>query len=116
MELTREMIESYKKSNNLFGPHIVHALVDQLLLEMDAPKVWTNAPDNAVRALTYFYDDKRSFINEKEYTRTLPKSRIDEIAEEAVRKYSVTSADQRPLVEIIKSAILHALEEKEAER
>ena len=55
------------------------------------------------------------FLTEPQKVRRIPaKSRIDEIAEEAARKYEATSADPRPLNEIIKSAILRALEEKES--
>jgi len=113
MELTREMIESYKKSNNLFGPHIVHALVDQLLLEMDKPKVWEGAHEWQDRARVKHYSNSALCAMDetfKDYTRTLPKSRIDEIAEEA--QSSFLDGTNKPLTEVIKSAILKDREER----
>ena len=82
-------------------------LASALLAEMDKPgDVWKDAPEKAIRALTYFYDDKRSFINEKEYTREPPKSRARVIAEEFF--------DSEAYIGFCEIAILKALAEQEA--
>jgi len=89
-------------------------LASALLAEMDKPgDVWKDAPEKAIRALTYFYDDKRSFINEKEYTRKLPKSRAREIAENLYSRMLFAKTDEEG-VSLLESAILKALAEKEA--
>ncbi len=57
------------------------------------------------------------FTENPEFVRKIPaKSRIDEIAEEAEDKYRRGSVGAGSLTDIIKSAILRALEEKEANR
>ena len=86
----------------------VRELIRSLLAEMDKPKddVWKDAPEMAIRAVTYFYDDKRSFINAKEYTRGLPQSRARVIAEEFF-----DSEAYRGFCEI---ALLKALAEQES--
>ena len=118
MELTRERIEMLTKAS--VDPE-VRLLARQLLAEMDKPKVWTNAPNNAIIAKVHFYIADKVYARSngipEVYTRTLPKSRIDEIAEEAKDLYMATSAgDRAGLTHIIKSAILRALEEKKANR
>ena len=114
MELTREQIESCKQRDNLFGPHIVHALCEQLLAEMDKPGLWKDAPEWADTAIIEFSENgKYPFC--KSYTRTLPKSRIDEIAEdvaiEEAKKYGWSFAGIQSAIDIAKSAILKDREE-----
>ena len=101
MELTKEMIETIAK---------------QLLAEMDKPGVWDGAPEWATKAVINWSAKTHYSGVYKEYTRTLPKSRIDEIAEEAEDKYRRGAVGAGSLTDIIKSAILQARKEWEAER
>lgn len=121
MELTREqlvklanptMLESTYDYKNCF----VVELAKQLLAEMDKPSVWTDAPDWATDASIHWRNESGSLLMAKVYTRTLPKSRIDEIAEEAVDKYQRGAVGAGSLTDIIKSAILKDREEREASR
>ena len=102
MELTKEMIETIAK---------------QLLAEMDKPGVWDGAPEWATKAVINWSAKTHYSGVYKEYTRTLPKSRIDEIAEEAKDLYMATSAGDRDgLTHIIKTAILKDRETREFNR
>jgi len=93
----------------------VRELIRSLLAEMDKPgDVWKDAPENAIRSLTYFYDANRAYISEIERTRTLPKSRARVIAEEARSRYERGSVGAGSLDDVIESAILKALAENEA--
>ena len=61
-------------------------LISALLAEMDKPKVWEGAHEWQDRARVKHYSNSALCAMDetfKDYTRTLPKSRIDEIAEEA---------------------------------
>jgi hypothetical protein len=62
-------------------------LASALLAEMDKPKVWDGAPENAVIAQVHFYKAAKTYATPSAipmvYTRERPKSRAREIAEEA---------------------------------
>ena len=60
----------------------IQTLATALLEERAKPKVWDGAPDNAFRSIVNWYDKSRGFIKSKVLTRELPKTRIDEIADE----------------------------------
>lgn len=122
MELTREEIEELASYNSgtdgqtMYMDEFVAELAKQLLAEMDKPKVWENAPEWATKAdITWSAKTHYSGVY-KEYTRELPKTRIDEIAEEAVDKYKRGAVNAGDLKDIIKSAILKDREEREANR
>ena len=120
---TREVLDGLTKCNTTrYCSHCsahsyckTHVLVQKtadlaraLLAEMDKPKddVWKDAPENAVRSLTYFYDANRAYISEIECTRTLPKPRARVIAEEFF--------DSEAYIGFCEIAILKALAEQEA--
>lgn len=115
MELTRDCIEWLANQ-----PHITKmsqvetdeliCLAKMLLAEMDKPKVWDGAPDNAGFASVNFCKESGiplQFGKTMFYTRTLPKSPEREIAE----KYSCDTETCHPMingrraVDVIESAI-----------
>ena len=114
MELTREQVEerlSGAQQGHLFAADVVEALCTALIAEMDKPKVWDGAPEWATKAVINWSAKTHYSGVYKEYTRTLPKSRIDEIAEEAEDKYRRGAVGAGSLTDIIKSAILQARKE-----
>ena len=80
--------------------------------------VWDGAPEWASSAMAVWYGKDGQVAHSQDYTRTLPKSRIDEIAEEAASKWfnnpKAVSTDS--LSDAIKSAILKDREERESGR
>ena len=123
MELTREEIErlanydSATDGDTQYMDEFVAQIAKQLLAEMDAPKVWTNAPDNAIIAQVHFYKAAKTYATPsgtpEVYTRDLPKSRIDEIAEEAANEITHDKYSIQQLSKTIKSAILKDRETRE---
>ena len=126
MELTREVLEDMARCReigcqgcrgvckcNTMGSGI-ETLAKALLAEMDKPKVWDGAPDDC-NACTVNFVKHMKAVSSKAYTRTLPKSRIDKIAEEAAKDY-IHNQNGTGLIDMVKSAILRALEEKESNR
>lgn len=116
MGLTRERIELFA---NAHAKCEIRAMAKQLLAEMDKPKVWDGAHEWQDRARVKHYSNSALCAMDetfKDYTRTLQKSRIDEIAEEAEDKYRRGAVGAGSLTDIIKSAILQARKEWEAER
>ena len=119
MELTRETLEVYADH-----PHYVTAKMAQELLKvLDNPCVWDCAPEEANGVhITYSQDAKDISGIRTSYFRKLEKSRIDEIAEEVANtEFNRDIADRpafpkRDVADIIKSAILQARKEWEAER
>ena len=114
------------QQGHLFAADVVEELCTALIAEMDKPKVWDGAPSWVTDARVRWTDRNgvsgHNDMYSPLYTRTLPKSRIDEIAEEATSAYMKewgTPSDgflAHKLPEIIKSAILKDREEREAER
>src|SRR5574344_14716 len=84
-------------------------LASALFAEIDKPKVWDNAPEWATKATINWSAPTHYSGVYKEYTRTLQKSRIDEIAEEAASHWE---GGREALEKAIKSAILKDREER----
>ena len=110
-EIREEIIKAYKE--NAKSSHDVEVLCEALLSETAKPKLWGNAPEWASTAMVVWYGKAGQVATSQEYTRTLPKSRIDEIAEEAVDKYLRGAVGAGSLTDIIKSAIMKGREEYE---
>lgn len=87
--MTRKEIELYaKETDGTFYYTTVRDLAITLLAEMDKPKVWDGAPENASHAGVSFYEDNNHCplliqVKSVTYSRERPKSRAREIAEEA---------------------------------
>ena len=134
-EFTRDVLEGMTKCNTTnccsrCSAHSyckTHELVQKtadlaraLLAEMDKPgDVWKDAPENAISAEVCFYNShvlrgKEGLIEMKPYHRELPKSRARVIAEEARTRYARGAVGAGSLDDVIESAILKALAEKEA--
>lgn len=129
MELTREQIITMSKcgNNGVCSPCfrniecqlktedaiIVRSLATALLAEIDKPKIWDGAPEKATTAVINYYEkDSTGCPFGKEYARTLPKSRIDEIAEEADLGITKDKYSVEQLSKAIKNAILKDREER----
>ena len=77
-----------------------------LQAERAKPKVWDGAPGETTIAKVYYYADENALAHTtKRYTRTLPKTRAREIAEETTAHY-LDCNNQVRLEEEIESAIL----------
>ena len=122
MELTREEIEKLASYNSategqtMYMDEFVARIAKQLLREMDKPKVWEGAHEWQDRARVKHYSNSALCAMDetfKDYTRTLPKSRIDEIAEECVK---AVFEDKAPTVEVFKNAIKSAILKDREER
>jgi|LSQX01.3.fsa_nt_gb hypothetical protein len=74
------MIEFYK--NNDCSRRVARELATALLAEKAKPKVWDGAPEWADRADVSYKGNVKGKINMSIYTRELPRTRIDEIADE----------------------------------
>ena len=80
-ELLIMLNDPYRKNT------VLHEIIDQLIAEMEKPKVWDGAPEWAMVARVEWADTAYlEFATRREYsdihTRTLPKTRAREIAEE----------------------------------
>ena len=132
-EFTRDVLEGMTKCNTTnccsrCSAHSyckTHVLVQKtadlaraLLAEIDKPKVWDGAPDNAIIAQVHFYKAAKTYATPtavpEVYTRELPKSRARVIAEEARTRYERGAVGAGSLDDVIESAILKALAETEA--
>jgi len=94
-------------------------LATALLAEMDKPKVWKDAPENASRAIVSYYEVSTHNplmvqLDVSTFSRTLPKSRARVIAEEAWADCHSDVTTKEEDIARIESAILKALAEKEA--
>ena len=94
-------------------------LASALIAEMDAPKIWDNAPKDATFASVHYaiesgkpYPECSEARKAYFYYRVLPKSRIDEIAEEAANEITHDKYSVQQLSKTIKSAILKDREER----
>ena len=74
------MIVYYK--NNDCSRRVAIELATALLEEMDKPKVWDDAPEDAIQAQITWFTENGGFTGIKTHNRELPKTRIDEIADE----------------------------------
>jgi transcription termination factor NusB len=77
------MIEYYK--NNDCSRRVARELATALLAEMDKPKVWGGAPEDAIQAQITWFTENGGFTGIKTFTRELPKTRARQIAENIVR-------------------------------
>ncbi len=91
-----------------YGRPFVQALALELQEERKQPKVWKDAPDNAIIAKVHYYKSDKVYADSSMschvYTRDLPKSPIREIAE----KWAKTPTDtptEKYIANIIESAI-----------
>lgn len=95
MTFTKEVLEHLSVGTTFNDPTIyrgytveqlVPDLASALLSEMDKPKVWDRAPENAIIAQVHFYKAAKTYATPSAipmvYTRERPKSRAREIAEE----------------------------------
>lgn len=116
MELTRETIELLADGSIALDYVDTKIMAKQILAEMDAPKVWTNAPDNAIIAQVHFYKTAKTYATPSAipevYTREPPKSSARKIAEECVHEHINKETMDRSLADIIESAILRDREER----
>jgi len=119
-ELTREVIEAmarctetqdcvdkcaaYKFCNGKYWTVICSKLATALLEEMDKPKAWDGAPDNALQAQIIWFTKNGGYIGMKTYTRELPKTRARIMAEEIATALT-SSPRYEPAVEIIETAL-----------
>lgn len=100
MTFTKEVLEHLSVGTTFNDPTIyrgytveqlVPGLASALLAEMDKPKVWDGAPENAVIAQVHFYKAAKTYATPSAipmvYTRERPMSRAREIAEEAWRSF-----------------------------
>jgi len=95
MELTREMLEDMKRchSKSCSGckcevfcedytiEELGEKLASLLLAEMDKPKVWNDIILANFAKVIYYSKEDGYIVGQIDYTRPLPKSRIDLIAE-----------------------------------
>ena len=128
MELTREEVErlaSYNSATDgqaMYMEEFVARIAKQLLREMDKPWLWKDAPDSSCHMVGVFTDRNENKVGEFAYHRAPLKSRIDETAEEVANtEFNRDIADRpafpkRDVADIIKSAILQARKEWEANR
>ena len=117
--ITAEMKEDAKKCGKTgqfcddckmpFATEDNHSLCIEALASL--PGVWDGSPDNAIIAMVNFYKEDKVYAKidgiETVYTRTLPKSIEDEIAE----KYSCDTVTCHPMIDgkrainVIKAAL-----------
>ena len=127
-ELTREVIEAmarctetqdcvdkcaaYKFCNGKYWTVICSKLATALLEEMDKPKAWDGAPDNALQAQIIWFTKNGGYIGMKTYTRELPKTRARIMAEEIAAAQISNKSD---LVDIIEQTINTHMKELKGE-
>jgi len=127
-ELTREVIEAmarctetqdcvdkcaaYKFCNGKYWTVICSKLATALLEEMDKPKAWDGAPDNALQAQIIWFTKNGGYIGMKTYTRELPKTRARIMAEEIA---AAQISNKKDLVDIIEQTINTHMKELKGE-
>ena len=102
-ELTREELKRFI----LFAKDKdTRKLATALLEEMDKPKVWDGAPEDALQAQITWFTKNGGYIGMKTYTRELQKTRIDKIVEEVIdgRLFGLRM-EKSELAEMLKSAL-----------
>lgn len=125
MELTREMIatiaKQYKREQDYYYAgmkidNLTGLLAEALLAKLDEPSVWDGSPEDCTACTVNFIKHMRA-VSSRAYTRELPKSRIDEIAEEACTSILMRSAPTNDFIEsTVKQALLKYKDELEAGR
>jgi hypothetical protein len=120
MAFTREELQAYIDdgidSPTAYSCGTVRELCRALLAEMDKPKVWDGAPEEADHVWLVY--SVKSFDNGslKEYgfARDLPKSRAREIAEEERARARESSGSLIDIADYVESGILKREKELEA--
>ena len=113
-ELTREELKRFI----LFAKDKdTRKLATALLEEMDKPKVWDGAPEDALQAQITWFTKNGGYIGMKTYTRELPKTRARIIAEqeghELAEKYEWNAAAKELVTNRIEAALNKYAEELE---
>lgn len=85
-------------------------LAEQLLDEMDKPKVWDGAPDDAKTAQVMWFDKNDGFASIRTFTREPPKTRARIMAEEISAELNGAPRYKNE-VDIIESALNKYAEE-----
>ena len=116
-ELTREVIEAMSMCSHNVGckecaalyfcngkmwPERCKRLASALIEEMDKPKVWDGAPEDALQAQITWFTKNGGYIGMKTHTRKLPKTRARIMAEEIA---SAKISNEKDLVDIIEQTI-----------
>jgi hypothetical protein len=97
-------------------------IIDQLIAEIEKPKVWDGAPDWATFAIKGFGNDNGQLSCLGRINRTLPKTRAREIAEEeaeevrAILGLGLSAPEKKELIDLFESAILRREKELEEGR
>ena len=108
-ELTREELKRFI----LFAKDKdTRKLAAALLEEMDKPKAWDGAPDNALQAQIIWFTKNGGYIGMKTYTRELPKTRARIMAEEIA---AAQISNKKDLVDIIEQTINTHMKELKGE-
>ena len=79
-ERTKEELENLQE--NYSEESVTSQIIDQLIAEIEKPKVWDGAPDYCAEACVNFVDKSSNVVFSQEYRRTLPKTREYQLAEE----------------------------------
>lgn len=126
-ELTREVVEAMAKCTKAYDCSRCGAyefckgkwwsfrfenLATALLEEMDKPKVWDGAPEDALQAQIIWFTKNGGYIGMKTYTRELPKTRARIMAEEIAAAQISNKSD---LVDIIEQTINTHMKELKVE-
>ena len=122
-ELTREVLEAMVKCDTICSRckavklcsegifNTLRILATALLAEMDKPKVWDGAPEDAVSAVVTWCRSGE-IVGSVSYNREIPKTRARQMAEE-IEKALSASPRYKTEVEIIESALTKYAEELE---
>ena len=128
-ELTREVLEAMKtcdgacfkcvakevcEKNQSIG--IRQALATALLEEMDKPKVWEGAPDDATQAQITWFTEYGGYIGMKTCTREPPKTRARQIAENIVHGINGVNHSEEKDVEYVEAVLNKYAEELEGKK
>ena len=127
-ELTNEVLEALGSCMNACGDdckargvclpgqsYVRRKLATALLEEMDKPKVWDGAPEDAVSAVVTWCRSGE-IVGSVSYNRELPKTRIDKIVDEVLDGYLFgLRVEKGELTEILKSALNKYAEELKGE-
>jgi hypothetical protein len=115
LDCTRCSVNEYKGSQTAF---CIKRIAQALLEEIEKPKVWDDAVDDAVVAkITWLSKNQIIKYGEQVYTRKTPKTREQELAEEVTTSILMRSAPTTEFLEnIIVQALIKARKEWEAGR
>jgi len=130
-ELTREIIEEVSCCEGdcyeclalkhcYHGGNLMQKLATALLEEMDKPKVWDGAPEDALQAQIIWFTKNGGYIGMKTYTRELPKTYTRELPKTRARIMaeeiaSAKISNEKDLVDIIEQTINTHMKELKGE-